>query len=256
MGLASLGQYDDLALGGEGVDLLGVQVDLERRHELVGVGHLALPFHELAHPGQALLVLGRDGVTGLVLPVRGDALFSDAMHLLGADLDFKLVAARRDERGVQRLVEVRPRHGDEVLDAPRHGPPLRVQQAEHRVALGDRVADDADSQQIVDLVDGNLLRGELLLNGIKTLDARLDAGLDAGLVQLVLQGGDDVGEEVLVGARAALPPLRQPGCRRWGRCSGRRGLRAPRAVSPCPAGAPAARRCRGSRGRSSAAFRA
>ena len=45
------GQDDDFSLGSEGVDLFGVQVDFEGRHELVGVGHFALPLHELADPG-------------------------------------------------------------------------------------------------------------------------------------------------------------------------------------------------------------
>ena len=134
-GAGVLGQDHDLALGGEGVDLLGVQVDLEGRHELVGVGHLALPLHQLADPGEALLVLGGDSVAGLVLPVRGDAFFGDAVHVLGADLHFKLVAAGRDERGVQRLVEVGPRHGDEVLDPAGDWPPGVVQQAQHCVTV-------------------------------------------------------------------------------------------------------------------------
>ena len=43
---------------------------------------------------KALLVAGVDGAAGrLVLPVRGDALFGDAVHLLGADLDLELMAA-------------------------------------------------------------------------------------------------------------------------------------------------------------------
>ena len=42
-----------------------------------------------------------DVVAGLVFPVRGDAFFGDAVHLFGADLDFELVAAGRDESCVQ-----------------------------------------------------------------------------------------------------------------------------------------------------------
>ena len=153
-GAGVLGQDDDLALGGEGVDLLGVQVDLEGRHELVGVGHLALPLHELANPGEAGFVLGGDVVAGLVLPVGGDAFLGDAVHLLGADLDLELVAAGRDEGGVQALVEVGARHGDEVLDAAGDGTPDGVEQAEDRVAVLHGLADDADGEQVVDLVEG------------------------------------------------------------------------------------------------------
>ena len=188
-GLASLGSTTTLPLGREGVDLFRVQVDLEGRHELVWVGHLALPLHELPHPGKALLVLGGDDVAGLVLPVRGDAFLGDAVHLLGADLDFKLMAAGSDQRCMQGLVQIGPGHRDEILDAAGHGTPLRMQQTKHGVALGDGVADDADGQQIVDLLDGDLLREQLLLNRVEALDAGLDMGLDAGLGELGLQRG-------------------------------------------------------------------
>jgi hypothetical protein len=190
-----LGQHDDLALGGEGVDLLGVQVDAQGRHELVGVGHLALPFHQLPDPSEALLVLGGDGVGGLVLPVRRDAFFGNLVHVFGADLDLELVAALGDERGVQRLVEVGPRHGDEVLESAGHGSPRGVQQAERGIALGFGFGDHADGEQVEDLVDGNGVGDELLLDGVEALDARLDAAADVGFAELGFEVGDDALQE-------------------------------------------------------------
>ena len=190
-GAGVLGQHDDFALGGEGVDLLGVQVDLEGRHELVGVGHFALPLHELADPGEAGLVLGGDVVAGLVLPVGGDAFLGDAVHLLGADLDLELMAAGGDERGVERLVEVGPGHRDEVLDAAGDGTPDGVKQAEDGVAVLHGLADDADGEKVVDLVDGDLLVGELLLDGVEALDAPLDAAGDFVLAELGFEFPDD-----------------------------------------------------------------
>ena len=198
-GTGVLGQDHDLALGGEGVDLLGIQVDLEGRHELVGVGHLALPFHELADPGEAGFVLGGDIVAGLVLPVGGDAFFGDTMHVLGADLHFKLMAAGRDEGGVEALVSVGPGHADEVLDATGDGRPLGVEQAEDGPTIVFRLADDADGEQVVDLVDRDLLRGELLLDGVEALDARLDAARLAVPSEDLPDVADDGGEEGLIG---------------------------------------------------------
>ena len=99
---------------------------------------------------------------GLVLPVRGDAFFGDAVHLFGADLHFELMAAFADHRGVQRLVAVGAGDGDEVLDAARHGTPQRVNEAEDGVTGGDVLGDDADGEQIVDLVEGDFGALQLL----------------------------------------------------------------------------------------------
>ena len=194
-GAGVLGQDDDFALGGEGVDLLGVQVDFEGRHELVGVGHFALPLHELANPGEAGFVLGGDVVAGLVLPVGGDAFLGDAVHLFGADLDLELVAAGSDEGGVQALVEVGARHRDEVLDAAGDGAPDGVEQAEDRIAVLHGLTNDADGEEIVDLVEGQFLVGDLLLDGVEALDAPFDAAGDFVLAEFGFELLDDAFEE-------------------------------------------------------------
>ena len=82
-------QHDHLAARREGVDLLRVQVHLQGGHELARVAHLALPLDQLPQPGDALVVVGRTALALLVLPVRRDALFGDAVHLLGPDLHFE-----------------------------------------------------------------------------------------------------------------------------------------------------------------------
>ena len=52
-----------------------------------------------------------------VKPMRGDALFCHAVHLLGADLELDRRAQRAHQRGVQRLVAVALRDRDVVLEA-------------------------------------------------------------------------------------------------------------------------------------------
>ncbi len=109
----------------------------------------------------------------------------DAVHLLGADLHLELVAAGAHHRGVQRLVAVGAGHGDEVLDAARHRPPQGVDEAEDGVAGGHILGDDADGQQIIDLVEGDFGALLLLKDGVDALDAPLDAGLDVVFAQLL-----------------------------------------------------------------------
>ena len=93
-----------------------------------------MPFDELADPVETLFVAGGDdAVFGLVLPVRGDSLFSDAVHLFGADLHFELMATFADDRGMEGLIAVGARDGDEVLDTAGHRAPKRVDETEDGV---------------------------------------------------------------------------------------------------------------------------
>ena len=89
--------------------------------------------------------------------MRSDAFFSDAMHFFGANLDFKLMSALRHHGGVQRLVEIGPWHGDEILDTAGDGAPDAMDQAEDGVAILNGLGDDTNGQQIVYLIDGDAL---------------------------------------------------------------------------------------------------
>ena len=50
-------QDDHLAFGGEGVDLFGIEIDLEGGEELARIAHFLLPLQDVAQPGEAFLVL-------------------------------------------------------------------------------------------------------------------------------------------------------------------------------------------------------
>ena len=63
---------------------------------------------------------GRRAEAVLVERVRGDAVFGDLMHFLGADLQLDALLARADHGGVDRAIIVRLRRRDVVLEATRH----------------------------------------------------------------------------------------------------------------------------------------
>ena len=172
-------QDDDLALGRERVYFLGIKVNAQRGKKIAGIAHLLLPLHQLAQPGEPLLVLLGEPAAVFVLPVRGDALLGGAVHLFGADLHFERLPVRPDHRSVQRLVEVRARDGDEVFDAPRHRPPGVVDDAQRRIGILHRVGNNAQREQVVDLVNRNLLPLELVVDAVKPFDAPFDARRDA-----------------------------------------------------------------------------
>jgi len=125
-----------------------------------------LPFDDLPQPREALLVLRGDRPV-LVFPVGGNAFFRHLVHLLGADLDLKRRAVFGDHRGMQRLVKVGPRHGDEILDAPRNRPPEVMDDAKHGVAVLQRPRDNAHGAQVINLVDGDALALQFFVNAIE-----------------------------------------------------------------------------------------
>src|SRR5271163_679563 len=127
-------QHYHFPLRGKRVNLFGIQVDLEGGKELSWVGHIALPLDHLPQPRQPLLVLGRDWAI-LVLPVSCDAFFRHAVHFLSSDLHFERRAILGDHRGMQRLIKIWPRHGNEVFDSSGHGPPYVMHNSQHAVAI-------------------------------------------------------------------------------------------------------------------------
>ena len=110
------------------------------------------PLNELAHPGDALVVVAGGRFAALVFPVGGDAFFRDAVHFLRADLHFKRLAAMQNG-GMQRLVEIGPRHGDVIFEAARDRAPDVVHHAERGVAVSLGVRDDAHGQQVINLLE-------------------------------------------------------------------------------------------------------
>ena len=119
--------------------------------------------------------------------MRSDSLFSDAVHLFSADLYFELMSAFADDGGVERLVAVSARDGDEVLDAAGHGTPQRMNQAEYGVAGGKVVRDDANGEQVVDLIEGDFGALQFLKDGEVALDAPFNACIDVVFPQLLVE---------------------------------------------------------------------
>src|ERR1022692_4241231 len=110
-------------------------------------------------------------------------VLGDAMHLFGADLDLEGLAVRAHHAGVQGLVEIGPRNGDEILDAARNGAPLIVDHPQRRVAVLDRVGEDAQRHEIVDLVERDLLAAHFLEDGVGPFQAAIDARRNAFAAQ-------------------------------------------------------------------------
>ena len=195
-------QVHHVALGREHEHLAAVQVDLQRIHELAWIGHVLQPIHHLAEPGGFGCVTGALAAL-LVAPVRRDAELRGAVHLARSDLDLERFAARADDRGVQRLVHVGLGHRHVVLEAAGDRLPQGMDRAEGRVGVAHGVDQDANPDQVVDLVELLAADHHLLVDGIQVFRTAFDLCLDAQFLQL----GSGVGRD-LFDQRGALAATR------------------------------------------------
>ena len=167
----SLRELDDVAPRREDEHLAGEQVEAEGVEELVvvlGLAQLEHPPHPrrllVARPLVPLRVL-------LVPPVRGDAPLRHPVHLPGAHLDLERLALGADDGGVQRLVQIELGHRDVVLEAAGHRLPQRVDGTERGVAVPLALDDDADPDEVEDLVELAAPADHLFVDGVEVLRA-------------------------------------------------------------------------------------
>jgi len=113
------------------------------------------------------------------------------VHLLGANLDLHRLAAVADHGGVQRLVPVRLRHRDVVLETAGNRLPERVDDTQGAVAILDGIGQHADRGEIVDILE-LLPHGELARDAVDVLGPPRGIGLDADAGQLAFQDLLDV----------------------------------------------------------------
>src|SRR5438552_3302124 len=149
----TFGQALDVPLGRKDEDLVLVEIDLQELEEFLRAMRVLLQLDQLPEPRQVMIELVGGLAVFLVEPMRGDTIFRRAMHIARADLDFVQLPTRTKDGGVERLVAVRLGARDVVLDALLERRPGVVDDAEHVVAVGDRVHQHADREQIVNLLE-------------------------------------------------------------------------------------------------------
>src|SRR5438874_3750063 len=90
-------QRFDLSLRSKDVDLLGIELDLQVLQELLRVADFLLKLEELPEPDEILFITVRPVPALLVLPMGGDALLRNAVHLGRPDLDLERKATIADD---------------------------------------------------------------------------------------------------------------------------------------------------------------
>ena len=92
---------------------------------------------------------------------------------------------------MQALVHVALGDGDVVLEASGNLIPQGMDDAEHRIAVLDRVDNDANGNQVIDLLKGLVLQDHLLVDRIEMLGPTVHIIVDMVLVKLIGELGDD-----------------------------------------------------------------
>ena len=154
-----------------------LQLTLRRKHEdfivdesRAQVCHVALRI-AFRHGYEIVEPLRCDTCTLLVEPMSCNTVLGTLMHLDGAHLNLERLAVRADNRRMQRLVPVRLRHSNVVLEATRHRLPQGVDYADRAVAISIRVDQHAHRREIVDLVELFTPARHLLVDRIEVLGA-------------------------------------------------------------------------------------
>ena len=131
------------------VDFLGEEIDLDALEKLDGVTGLRLDFQQFLDPLTGVLLGGTgSGAGGLLYPVGGDACFGHGVHHPGPNLKLKVRAEGTEHYGVQRLISVRFRKGDIVLELAWYRLVEIVEHAEHPVASVRTVHRDAKGMHV------------------------------------------------------------------------------------------------------------
>ncbi len=112
------------------------------------------------------------------------------------------------------------------------------------------------AQQVVDLVDGDALPLQLLIDAVEALDAASTRAWMPASFSLLADDASPSSARNCSPSCGALRRRPAPACRRWDRRKGRPGLPVRRESCPCPGDARWERRFPASRGRSAAGGRA
>ncbi len=144
----------------------------------------------------------------LVERVSRDAETRDLVHLRGSDLQFDALVAGTDHRRMQRAIVVLLGRRDIVLEPPRNARPFRMHDAQRAVAVLHLADDDAETENIRQLLEGDGFSLHLAPHGVGRFLApghrRLYAARREFLGELLFDALDDA---AVLGAKVVQPSL-------------------------------------------------
>ena len=197
------GQVYNIALGSEHKHLFGDEVALYRSDDILDILGIALTLEHLANPREALIeVAARGAAAELILPVRGDTVFSRLMHFPGSYLNLEWYSLFADNGGMQGLIHIRLRGRDIIFEAVRDWAEHIVDNAEAVIAIDNRLDYYSDGVDIINLIKGLASDIHFAVDSVDALDSALDLAAGDERIDALLYFLDYAVEELL--ARCAL----------------------------------------------------
>ncbi len=187
-------QGDQVALRGEGEDLVLEHLELGVLEKFLGIDGMFEDFEQFAQP--AVLPTVDAARLLLVDPVRGDAELGHLMHVAGADLDLDALPLGPDHAGMERTVIVRLRRRDVVFEAAGDDVIGGMDDPQRVIAIADPVDQHAEGHHVGQLLERDVLALHLAPDRIGRFFAAGDARRQAAFLQGLAQLGDDPRDDV------------------------------------------------------------
>ena len=134
----------------------------------------------------ACLHIVQYGIRRLVHPVRGDAGFSQPVHVGGADLHLDRGTAGTEQDGMQRLVAVGFGDGDVILELAGYRLVQGVQHPQRYIAGRQVMHHDAKAVYVEDFGEGEVFFLHLAVDAEQVFFATGDGGIDFRLFEFFL----------------------------------------------------------------------
>ena len=106
------------------------------------------------------------------------------MHLFCTDLDLERLSGRSDQRCMQRLVHIRLRHSNIILETSRNRRIHLMDHTQRRITVFYRFYYDTHSKQIIDLVNRLILIHHLLIDTEEMFDTSVDLCFDIRILHM------------------------------------------------------------------------
>src|SRR5574344_4493 len=169
------GEFDGRSLRGEHGEPVLLQVHAQKFEKFHGIRDFGLELRHAVEPRELFAVPLR---FELVRPVRRESFLRGQVHVLGADLHLDHLVVRTDDRRVNALVKVRFRRRDVILEKPLERSPEVVHVAEREVAFRDGFDDDADGEDIEDVIEPAAAVLHFAVDAVNILGAPLDGAVE------------------------------------------------------------------------------
>ena len=120
-----------------------------------------------------------------------NTIFGSSVHFIGTDLDLKWLTLRSDKGCMERLVHIRLRHGNIILESARYRLVHFMDYSESRVTVSHCLYLDTHCKYIIDLVKSLILVLHLLVDTEEVLYPSVDLSLKPCVIYMLLNIRND-----------------------------------------------------------------